>query len=630
MDAPQLAALLASGDDGERAQAYAELEATDDAALAAASVAPLAAVFARPVEEIDAAELHRAGLALGRLVSLDCVVVGGEWLKEGRWLIVLTSEGNALNAALRKPVDELTREDALLCAACDSVAAAYKGKGFDPVLAVAGLTPMEFMGLYQGASPYAAGHRRAQNCRLSTLLVEALREEREQMAEGLVAGAWMLLSSVAQTRPAVAQHQIELGCLSLAVAELRTMDSSEWVHVSRSPLGLPTSVFNMLGVVFTSLPDPGTPGLLEVCLDALTAYERAGASGDTGALVLYNVMCVLVNGRLYSQSDANAAQIRGAAASIRFLLDNPQSSMKDVGASTGTLAGFTVAEVFGRDEGGTMEVRQADIDDMARIMTLHMTGELLSGSYPIQGFWSEGVRNLSVSDGHKTLLLRNSDTIPLLLAGLFLDADHPRGLRAQEILGPAASPTPVEIQAEWQQNYTEALAQLALFPAGKETLLADDAIVPALEAVVERGMTDEAKEFARNALISLRGFADPSHDPSSELARNKSAKVVPEHIMLSYEWSSQPTIVRTNSSLKRRGYITWLDTEQMKGSIMVRQRANVFSERTIILLTELTSVLQDAMSNAVEGAEVILYGVSKRYKESANCRLEANYGHQQE
>ena len=36
------------------------------------------------------------------------------------------------------------------------------------------------------------------------------------------------------------------------------------------------------------------------------------------------------------------------------------------------------------------------------------------------------------------------------------------------------------------------------------------------------------------------------------------------------------------------------------------------------------------MSDAVEGAEVILYGVSKRYKESANCRLEANYAHQQE
>ena len=44
---------------------------------------------------------------------------------------------------------------------------------------------------------------------------------------------------------------------------------------------------------------------------------------------------------------------------------------------------------------------------------------------------------------------------------------------------------------------------------------------------------------------------------------------------------------------------------------------------------ERLSVRARRMSDAVEGAEVILYGVSKRYKESANCRLEANYAHQQ-
>ena len=38
----------------------------------------------------------------------------------------------------------------------------------------------------------------------------------------------------------------------------------------------------------------------------------------------------------------------------------------------------------------------------------------------------------------------------------------------------------------------------------------------------------------------------------------------------------------------------------------------------------------DAMSDAIEHAEVMLYGVSMAYKESANCRLEANYAHQQE
>ena len=36
------------------------------------------------------------------------------------------------------------------------------------------------------------------------------------------------------------------------------------------------------------------------------------------------------------------------------------------------------------------------------------------------------------------------------------------------------------------------------------------------------------------------------------------------------------------------------------------------------------------MSDAIDCAEVVLFGVSLAYKESAHCRLEANYAHQQE
>jgi len=35
-------------------------------------------------------------------------------------------------------------------------------------------------------------------------------------------------------------------------------------------------------------------------------------------------------------------------------------------------------------------------------------------------------------------------------------------------------------------------------------------------------------------------------------------------------------------------------------------------------------------SDAIEGAAVMIYAVSLAYKESSNCRLEANYAHQQE
>ena len=66
------------------------------------------------------------------------------------------------------------------------------------------------------------------------------------------------------------------------------------------------------------------------------------------------------------------------------------------------------------------------------------------------------------------------------------------------------------------------------------------------------------------------------------------------------QWDAQVTIQRTNESLIARGYVTWFDLTNMKGSTM------------------------DAMSDAIEGADVMLYGVSLAYKESANCRLEAS------
>ena len=75
------------------------------------------------------------------------------------------------------------------------------------------------------------------------------------------------------------------------------------------------------------------------------------------------------------------------------------------------------------------------------------------------------------------------------------------------------------------------------------------------------------------------------------------------HVMLSYEWSVQSTIIRLNGSLKQRGYRTWLDVDEMAGSTI------------------------DSMSDAVDRAAAILYTVCQPYKESANCRLEANYGH---
>ena len=111
MDAAQLAERLASDSAEDRSAAYAVIEATQDVGLAALLAEPLAALLGRPEEEIGASELQRASLALGHLVSLDCVAVGGEFFRDDRWLARWSNEANALGRILSKPTAELTVDE---------------------------------------------------------------------------------------------------------------------------------------------------------------------------------------------------------------------------------------------------------------------------------------------------------------------------------------------------------------------------------------------------------------------------------------------------------------------------------------------------------------------------------------
>lgn len=180
------------------------------------------------------------------------------------------------------------------------------------------------------------------------------------------------------------------------------------------------------------------------------------------------------------------------------------------------------------------------------------------------------------------MLLANEDFIPYLLSGLFLESDHPRANLKDSV------------KAWNQQMHCECLAQLALFPAGRDALLANPAVIVALQSIVKCPLHPYAREMAEVALIALGEKEQQTHSSKQRT-----------WVMLSYQWSHQTTMVRMNKSLLERGYSTWFDLTNMNGSTM------------------------DAMSEAVEGAEVMLYGVSLAYKESTNCRLEANYGHQQ-
>ena len=68
------------------------------------------------------------------------------------------------------------------------------------------------------------------------------------------------------------------------------------------------------------------------------------------------------------------------------------------------------------------------------------------------------------------------------------------------------------------------------------------------------------------------------------------------HIMISYQWVHQEILLEVRNALLKAGYKVWMDIDQMTGSTI------------------------ESMAKAVEGAKLVLMSVSKKYKDSVNCR----------
>ena len=118
-----------------------------------------------------------------------------------------------------------------------------------------------------------------------------------------------------------------------------------------------------------------------------------------------------------------------------------------------------------------------------------------------------------------------------------------------------------ELKSWCQEHHTECLAQLAVFAPAREALRQDPSVISALEAVAEVGLSAQARDFAQAALLALS---------DKELQALSDGEQM--HIMLSYQWDVQKTIQRINESLIARGYVTWFDLTNMKGSTMDAMR----------------------------------------------------------
>jgi glycine/D-amino acid oxidase-like deaminating enzyme len=117
----------------------------------------LGELLALDVAEVGPAEFDRIGLLLGRLVaeaSDDAASVYGAMWGEGRLLAFYRSEGNAVAQALRKPAEELTREDALHLACAAALDPQAYVRGLTKLIAAAGFaTTMEWFAAWMTEDP---------------------------------------------------------------------------------------------------------------------------------------------------------------------------------------------------------------------------------------------------------------------------------------------------------------------------------------------------------------------------------------------------------------------------------------------------------------------------------------------
>ena len=182
---------------------------------------------------------------------------------------------------------------------------------------------------------------------------------------------------------------------------------------------------------------------------------------------------------------------------------------------------------------------------------------------------AEGLSNLAINDTNKKVL-GNKGAVHLLVSMLKTSKDD-----------------------EERAIAAKALWMLAFDEDNKKAIRQEKG---ALETLCELQQSEdqEVQKAAAGALWELEGKA----------VSNSKSEPSMNHVMISYQWDNQEVLTEVKNRLQESGYRVWMDLEQMGGSTL------------------------EAMAKAVENASVVLVCVSQRYKESPNCRSEAEYAYQ--
>jgi hypothetical protein len=337
-------------------------------AVSLAAAPALLGLMAMDAAEVERDTYDRAGLLLARLEAEalpDVVAVHGAAFGEGGYERLWNAD-SVLNTALRQPPAQLTRADAMSYAcsrACDTIMTA---RGYTKSWSAAGMTTLEFVGLWLGAEPIISKKKQPEDdvpTKMVTLLIELLKAN--ELPELAIGGAWSGVVYCLTGRPSIGPVALKHGVVELVVEHLKAIGSpADWVSISRGKASRGCSAIRCVTDMSkhfsseVSRPDLAasiTSGLFDLCLAAITAVASAGVDGlqDTN----HGALCFALNlVRICRAQPECEDKIRGTANALAFCLMNDLDISTEVGVTTAAVAAQTCENpcaALSRGEGHT-------------------------------------------------------------------------------------------------------------------------------------------------------------------------------------------------------------------------------------------------------------------------------------
>lgn len=326
-------------------------------------------------------------------------------------------------------------------------------------------------------------------------------------------------------------------------------------------------------------------------------------------IIRSSVMCSILVVSIATETIGKTLLIEGGVLGILpRLLDCP---IEDTGRLVGTFCAIATGLLVGREEEKERGLSAKSLHNVVHLVVAALSMAHGKGMVTTKYEIISAVREVSISDRHLAMMLDAGILEAFPLVGVAGFSEWIVGLYPSPIDGKTMDVISWEAVAAIGLN-------IALMASHTHVLRADDAAMETLKAMAAWPNEPHLKQIVKDAKLAM--FELDAASSIQHIATNSGTRASSsvegdgggsaddprkKHVMLSYSWAQQSTVLRLVERMKRDGLKVWVDVECMRGSTI------------------------DAMADAVENAAVVLICMSRDYKESSNCRFEGNYVTQQ-